>query len=142
MKTLILLVSLLVAAPTTAQTLNFAGDFQFDLLKTYEVVGEIDLTPATPGKEILFRGRNWTNVVLVFVPNGKRSGANGMSPAPGPCLEAPIFLSILEPSLAIIDVNGDGVDDLTAFGKDGAIQLLTFAPGVCNSPGTGPWPAP
>lgn len=111
----------------SAQGLTPSAAISVDILRGYELVGPITLTPETPGDELLFRNRIWRHVVVVAVPHASKSGVGGLVNAPGLCIEPAQAFAFFEPDIAIADVNGDRIDDVIGV-KDGQAQVLIGSP--------------
>ena len=104
----------LLSSPVFAQPFAASDPLTVDILRGYDLVGRVTLTPDTPGDELVFRNKLWKHVVLVGVAHAEKSGPNGQYPTPGLCLEpAQAFdVALVDGALVIADINGDRMDDL------------------------------
>jgi hypothetical protein len=123
MRTVLAAAFVLVASTASAQALQPFSPISVDILRGYELVGPITLTPETPGDELLFRNKYWRHVVVVAVPHATKSGVGGLIPAPGLCIEPAQAFAFFDPQITIADVNGDGLHDVIGI-ADGKVQPL------------------
>lgn len=112
-------------------TLNIAGQslvltpvVSVDILQWAEIVGPIRLTPDTPGDEILFRTNYLNRKLIVGVVHANRSGYLGVIESPGLCLEPGGVFALPDLMLTIMDITGDGRDDVIGTRSDGQAQVL------------------
>lgn len=116
-----------MATAAAAQGLTPSAAISVDILRGYELVGPITLTPNTPGDELLFRNKLWRHVVVVAVPHPSKSGVGGLVNAPGLCIEPAQAFAFFEPDLTVADINGDRIGDVVGV-KDGQAQVLIGSP--------------
>lgn len=127
MRLVLALVFAFAAVPVSAQTL---APVTADILRGYEVVGKITAAVDTPGDEILFRSILWRHVFMVGRLHPSKSGTQGIHDTPGLCLESvfALDLSMFDAAVRLLDLNGDGLDDLIATANGTAQMVMSPGP--------------